>query len=57
MTYNNNQINDSFEVLIRPSNDLTIYEALSLIDQMRATGRYSSIHIDGDTSCIVGVIA
>lgn len=56
MTYTIEDIKQT-EVLIDLSKCRSLYDMLGRIDQMRATGRYTDIHISSRRNAVVGVIA
>lgn len=57
MTYTEDNINTSVEVLIDLSKCRSLFEMLDRITQIRATGRYSDIHISSRCNAVVGVMA
>lgn len=57
MTYTENNINTSVEVLIDLAKCRSLFEMLDRITQLRATGRYSDIHISSRRNAVVGVMA
>ena len=57
MTYTEDNINTSVEVLIDLTKCRSLFEMLDRITQIRATGRYSDIHISSRCNAVVGVMA